>query len=78
MKVKMYIELSESMWDYNLDCLEGREYKNLYASTKPSNVKMEGYDLLSFEVDIPDRYFKPRAADVILADAIANKSIIDD
>ena len=67
MKVKMYIELSESMWDYNLDSLKGRNQQMLMAFSKPNRDKTKGLDLLSFEVDLPDRYFEPRKADEYLA-----------
>lgn len=66
MKVKMYMELSTTNWDYNKDCAEGREFKSLYASSKPNNYRSDNVDLISFEVDIPDRYFKPREADAVI------------
>ena len=75
MKVKFYTELSRVRWDYNLDCLQGRENMSILASTKPSPYRSDDMDLIEFEVDIPDWYFEPRKADVVLREKIKASKI---
>lgn len=71
MKVKFYLDINEKMWDYNLDCAEGREGNCLMASSKPSAYKADEYDTIAFVVDLPDKYFKPRMADIVLEESKA-------
>jgi hypothetical protein len=65
MKIDFYMDISEAMWDYNLDCAEGREHKILSMRSKPNAYKSEGFDTIKVTVSIPDRYFQPRKADYV-------------
>ena len=37
---------------------------------KPSSHKVDTIDTLEFTVELPDRYFQPRKADIVLSQAI--------
>lgn len=58
MKVKMYIDLSDEYY---------HDVDNVIATTKPGR-KWDGATRYAFEVEIPDKHFKPEPEDVTLGD----------
>jgi len=57
MKVKMYIDLDRSNWQWNTQMAEGVS-SSLMATTTPYKL-MDGMTRMAFWVDIPDAFFNP-------------------
>ena len=55
MKVKFYLDLSESMFDYNKKCADGTT--SMLMATTNMNKLMDGYERVEFTLDLPNRFF---------------------